>query len=91
MILDKSVQKGAVRTIVLENGVLVLQRTYKFSVASVLVITKSSHTLRHAIDVITEHFYAEYSQFFDNPSEIQNFATATKLVDEYFGFVPIPD
>ena len=91
MILDESVQKGAVREIVLENGVLVLQRTYKFSVASVLVATKSSQTLRHAIDAFTEHFYAEYSQFFDNPSEIQNFATASKLVDEHFGFVPISD
>ena len=91
MILDESVKKGSVREIVLENGVLVLQRTYKFSVASVLVATKSSQTLRHAIDAFTEHFYAEYSQFFDNPSEIQNFATASKLVDEHFGFVPTPD
>lgn len=91
MILDESVQKGAVREIVLENGVLVLQRTYKFSVACVLVATKSSQTLRHAIDAFTEHFYAEYSQFFDSTSEIQNFATASKLVDEHFGFVPIPD
>ena len=91
MILDESIQKGAVREIVLENGVLVLQRTYKFSVASVLVATKSSQTLRHAIDAFTEHFYAEYSQFFDNASEVQNFATASKLVDEHFGFVPTPD
>jgi phage-related tail fiber protein len=91
MILDESVQKGAVREIVLENGVLVLQRTYKFSVASVLVATKSSQTLRHAIDAFTEHFYDAYSQFFDNSSEIQNFATASKLVDEHFGFVPTPD
>ncbi|MHA1883297.1 MAG: hypothetical protein ACTSUO_09670, partial [Candidatus Thorarchaeota archaeon] len=39
MILDESVRKGAVREIVLENGTLVLQRTYKYSVACVLVVS----------------------------------------------------
>ncbi|MHA1906675.1 MAG: hypothetical protein ACW98Y_05235 [Candidatus Thorarchaeota archaeon] len=88
MILDESVQKGAVREILLENGVLVLQRTYKFSVACVLVATKSSQTLRHALDSFAEHFYNEYSEHFDNPSEVSKFASAIKLVDEHFGFVP---
>ncbi len=88
MILDESVQKGAVREIILENGILVLQRTYKFSVACVLVASKSSQTLRHALDSFTEHFYEEYSQFFDNPSEVRQFSTASRLVDEHFGFVP---
>jgi len=88
LILDESVRKGAVREIVLENGILVLQRTYKFSVASVLVATKSSQTLRHAIDTFTEHFYEDYSQFFDDTSEVRNFASAGKLVDEHFSFVP---
>jgi hypothetical protein len=88
MILDESVRKGAVREIVLENGILVLQRTYKYSVASVLVATKSTQTLRYAIDAFTEHFYEDYSQFFDDPSDIRNFASATELVDEHFSFVP---
>ncbi|MGY5874270.1 MAG: hypothetical protein RTU30_00865 [Candidatus Thorarchaeota archaeon] len=88
MILDESVQKGAVREIILENGTLFLQRTYKFSVACVLVASKSSQTLRHALDSFTEHFYEEYSQFFDNPSEVRQFSTASRLVNEHFGFVP---
>ncbi|MGY5881931.1 MAG: hypothetical protein RTV31_16915 [Candidatus Thorarchaeota archaeon] len=88
LILDESVRKGAVREIVLENGILVLQRTYKFSVASVLVATKSSQTLRYAIDSFTEHFYEEYSQFFDNLSDIRQFESASRLVDEHFSFVP---
>lgn len=88
LILDESVRKGAIREIVFENGILVLQRTYKFSVASVLVATKSSQTLRHAIDAFTEHFYTDYSQFFDDPSDIRNFESASKLVDEHFSFVP---
>ena len=91
MILDESVRKGAVREILLENGVLVLQRTYKFSVACVLVATKSSRTLRHALDSFAEHFYNEYAEYFDNPSKVSNFASATKLVDEHFGFVPVDD
>jgi hypothetical protein len=88
MILDESVQKGAVREILLENGVLVLQRTYKFSVACVLVATKSSQTLRHALDEFAENFYDRYSEFFDNPSEVSRFTSAIELVDEHFGFVP---
>ncbi|MHA1636886.1 MAG: hypothetical protein ACTSUB_02620 [Candidatus Thorarchaeota archaeon] len=88
MILDESVRKGAVREIVLENGTLVLQRTYKYSVACVLVVSKSSRTLRHALDSFAEHFYEEYSQFFDNTSKISNFRSASKLVEEHFGFVP---
>ncbi|MDF1541369.1 MAG: hypothetical protein P1Q69_20895 [Candidatus Thorarchaeota archaeon] len=91
MILDKSVQKGAVREILLENGVLVLQRTYKFSVACVLVATKSSQTLRHALDEFAEAFYNEYEEHFDNLNEVAKFASATKLVDEHFGFVPTVD
>ena len=74
--------------ILLENGVLVLQRTYKFSVACVLVATKSSQTLRHALDEFAEHFYERYSEHFDNPSEVSKFATAIELVEEHFGFVP---
>ncbi|MGY5854211.1 MAG: hypothetical protein RTU92_11635 [Candidatus Thorarchaeota archaeon] len=88
MILDESVQKGAVHEIIMEDGILVLQRTYKFSVASVLVASNSSQTLRHALDEFTEHFYEEYSQFFHNPSEVRQFSTASRLVDEHFGFVP---
>jgi hypothetical protein len=88
MILDESVRKGAVREIVLENGVLVLQRTYKFSVACVLVTTKSSQTLRQALDAFAEDFYETYSEFFDDVSEVRKFSSATKLVDKHFSFVP---
>lgn len=88
MILDESVRKGAVREIVLENGVLVLQRTYKYSVACVLVTTKSSRTLRNALDSFAETFYNEFSDQFDDVSEVRKFSSATSLVDEHFGFVP---
>ena len=88
MILDESVKRGEVREIDLESAILIIRRSEKFPVACALLATKSTKTLRHALDIFTERFFAEFSQFLGDTSEVFRFAEASRLVEDCFGFVP---
>lgn len=88
LILNESVKRGNVREIHLEQAVLLMQRSEKFTVACVLVATKSSRSLRQALDAFADKFFKKFSPFFSEPSNIDNFETASDLIKDYFSFIP---
>ena len=90
MILSEAVNKGEVREIQLSDAILLLHRSQQFSVACVLIATKSTQTLRHALNTFAEEFYEKYADEFDkNMVNIRKFDSALELVDRHFGFVPV--
>ena len=88
MILNESVKRGVVKEILLEGATLIIRRYKDVAIACALVATKATKSLRDALDEFAERFYEEFSQFFSDTSAVFRFATAAKLVDECFGFIP---
>jgi hypothetical protein len=88
MILGEAVKKGTIREIQLTDAILLLHRNEEFSIACVLVATKSTKTLRHALNEFAEEFYETFSEKFDILSEPQRFEDASSLVEQHFAFVP---
>lgn len=86
MIVKESVQKGDIMEIKLSQAILIMERSEP--IACVLVATKPSKTLRHALDRFAKRFFEEYSDKFDRYTNTWEFEGATKLVEEYFPFVP---
>lgn len=87
-ILKESLQKGDVREIHLDEGLLIIRRSNAFPIACVLVADRSTHALRTALNGFAEDFYTNFSQFFENPSDVTNFDSASKLIKKNFPFVP---
>jgi hypothetical protein len=88
MILDESVKKGAIREINLEDAVILMDKSIQYHVACVLLASKSTQTLRHALESFADEFFEKYSGFFDLIGDLGKFAGATELVEEHFTFVP---
>lgn len=86
--VDESLRKGNIREIKLENALLLLQPSDVFPVVSVLFATKSSQSLRRALNTFTVRFVKEFSQYFSLPINTKLFEPATELVLDCFSFVP---
>lgn len=87
MILDESVKKGAVREINLEDAVILMDKNTQYHVACVLLASKSTQTLRYALENFADEFFEEYSGFFDLIGDLDKFSGASELVEEHFAFV----
>lgn len=87
MILKEAVDKGNVREIILDEATLLLHHNNQYSVACVLVTTRSSQSLRQAMSFFDDRFITEYAQYLSSPSEIQKFAGVSEIVTECFPFV----
>ncbi|NVM02207.1 MAG: hypothetical protein HWN67_07715 [Candidatus Helarchaeota archaeon] len=88
MILNESVKRGNVREIHLDQAVLIMRKSEEFTVACVLVTTKTSRSLRQALDTFADQFFKKFSPFFSDPSNLDNFKTASDLIMDYFAFIP---
>ncbi|MHA1378999.1 MAG: hypothetical protein ACTSRG_11510 [Candidatus Helarchaeota archaeon] len=86
--VEDSVKKGNVREIHLDKAILILQRSDKYPVICVLIVTKSSHFMRHTLNIFAENFFEKFAAFFSQPNKISNFKPASNLIDEYFAFIP---
>jgi hypothetical protein len=88
MILTEAVNMGDIHEIRLADAILLLNRSEQFPVACVLITTKSTQTLRHALNSFANEFYEKFSEEFDEFSNIDKFKEASKLVKRHFAFVP---
>jgi hypothetical protein len=87
-ILNEALKKGEIRDINLEKATLMIKRSDEYSIACVLVATKSSRTLRHALNSFAERFFTKYAPYFSKPHNMDNFNSASELVEERFSFIP---
>lgn len=88
LIVKESLNRGNVREIALDEGVIILQRHKASDIASVLVANKSSRSLRNALYLFTDKFYARFQNELARLSDINQFTDASALVQETFGFIP---
>ena len=87
-ILNEAIRKGNVREISLDEAVIILKRSKKYPVAYVLIASKSSKTLRHALDSFTDNFDTRFSKYFSDMSNLEVFLPAYEIIHESFPFVP---
>ncbi|MFX0102498.1 MAG: hypothetical protein ACFFCS_23225 [Candidatus Hodarchaeota archaeon] len=88
VILKEGVKRGNVRDIHLENATLILQHSEKHPIACVLITTRSSRSLRDALDTFMNRFIDEHSEKFSALWETEAFKGTSKIVEECFPFVP---
>ena len=87
-ILNEAIRKGNVKEIYLDEAVVILKRSQKYPVAYVLITSKSSKTLRHALDSFADKFDTRFSKFFSDMSNLEVFLPAYEIIHECFPFVP---
>ncbi|MFX1511776.1 MAG: hypothetical protein ACFFCQ_04255 [Promethearchaeota archaeon] len=81
--------KGNVREIHLDQAILLLERIGQFPVAFVLFASKSSPSLRNALNLFAERFTKEFSQHYSAKIvDADKYKTAADLVLSCFPFVP---
>jgi len=87
-ILDEILKKGEIREIKMDRAVLLIQHNKKYPVASVLVTTKSSKSLRYGLKKFNSQFIDKFKSHFGGMYEVSRFKKARALVEEFFDFVP---
>ncbi len=87
MILKETMDKGNVREIILDEATLILQYNEQYSIACMLVTTRSSQWLKRSLAYFVDEFIAEFADHLVSPSEIWRFKSASELVTECFPFV----
>ncbi len=87
-ILNEAIRKGNVREIYLDEAVIILKRSKKYPVAYVLITSKSSKTLRHALDSFAEKFDTRFSKYFTDMSNLEVYLPAYEIIHDCFPFVP---
>ena len=87
-ILNEAVGKGNVRGILLDQALLIIKRNEEYPIACVLIATKSTKSLRQALNSFSDKFITQFSQFFSDTSMVSNFESASDLIEECFPFVP---
>ncbi len=87
-ILNEAVNRGNAREIRLDEAIIILDRSEKYPVACVLTCTKSSKSLRYALNLFTEKFCDKYSDGFADMYNVGQFKRADQLISDCFPFVP---
>lgn len=87
-IFNEALRKGNVKEIFLDEAVVILKRSQKYPVAYVLITSKSSKTLRHALDSFADKFDTRFSKYFSDMSNLEVFLPAYEIIHECFPFVP---
>jgi hypothetical protein len=87
-ILDEVLRKGEIREIKMDQAILLVQHTQNSPVASVLVTSKSSTSLKLGLKKFNREFIDTYQNQFDELYEVSRYNDAKKIVDHIFDFVP---
>ena len=88
-ILDEVLKKGEIREIKMDQAVLLIQHEKNYPVASVLVTSKSSKSLKYGLRKFNSEFIETFQSQFDGLYEVSRFKDAKKIVDRIFDFVPM--
>ncbi|GAB4307059.1 MAG: hypothetical protein Kow0069_04270 [Promethearchaeota archaeon] len=88
LIVAQSLGRGNLREIQLERATLIVRKHAELPVAFVLVTTKTSRTLREALDAFAKGFVNQFGQAVRRPYDDGAYSKAEGLVTECFPFVP---
>ena len=87
-ILDELLKKGEVREIQMDRAILLMQNDKIHPIASVLVSSKSTKSLRYALRSFNDEFISRFYTDDIDFHEVSQFEDAKNLVDKIFDFVP---
>jgi len=88
VILNETIGRGNIRQIELEHAILLVYREEKYPVVFVLLSNEFNTSLRLALKQFAEKFYLEFSDKFEDLSNVSQFDPASKLIEEVFPFIP---
>ena len=72
----------------MDRAVLIIQHNKNYPIASVLVTTKSSKSLRYGLKKFNSQFIDKFKSHLSELYEVSRFKKASALVEEIFDFVP---
>ena len=87
-VLDEILKKGEVREIQMDRAVLLIQHDKRYPIASVLVSSKSTKSLRIGLKSFNDQFILKYYNENVDFHEVSKFSEAKMLVNSIFDFVP---
>ena len=87
-VLNELLDMGNVKEIHLDKAILLVQHDKDYPIASVIIATKSSKSLRQSLKTFHDQFITQFSAHFDAFHNINKFKEAQKIVDRVFGHIP---
>ena len=88
-ILNEVLKKGEIREIKMDQAILLIQHEKNTPVASVLVTSKSSKSLKYGLKKFNSEFIETFQSQFDRLYEVSRFRDAKKIVERIFDFIPV--
>ncbi len=88
LIIKESLNRGNVREVTLDEGIVIIQRVEHTDVACILVASKASQTLRDGLRVFATKLYEQFGAALGRPNNTDQFMSIKPLIDECFPFVP---
>jgi hypothetical protein len=88
LIVDEAVKKGTLEELVVTNGHIILKRSSTRPVAFVLVASKTSKSLRAALNNFADKFVTRYDADLEQIRDVTGFQEANSLVEACFPFIP---
>jgi len=87
-VLDDILKKGDVQEIQMDRAVILINHNNENSIASVLIASKSSKSLRYGLKRFNEEFVTQFQKTLEDSRKVSDFVEGSKIVEQVFGFVP---
>ncbi len=87
-VLDDILKKGEVQEIQMDRAVLLIHHDKTYSIASILIASKSSKSLRYRLKSFNEKIITVFQSTLDGERKVGRFEETREIVDKIFDFVP---
>ena len=87
-VLDDILKKGEVQEIQMDRAVLLIHHDKTHSIASILIASKSSKSLKDALKKFNANFITVFRSNLDDERKVGSFKESQEIVDKIFDFVP---
>ena len=87
-VLDDILKKGEVQEIQMDRAVLIIQHDKTYSIASILIASKSCKSLRYGLKRFNEKFITVFKPILDEERKFGAFEDSQEIIDKVFDFVP---
>ncbi|MBY8981092.1 MAG: hypothetical protein KGD72_11930 [Candidatus Lokiarchaeota archaeon] len=87
-VLDDILKKGDVQEIQMDQAVLLINHNKENSIASVLIASKSSKSLRYGLKRFSEEFDVQFKRTLEISRKVNDFNAGLNIVERVFDFVP---